>query len=166
MRTILMCAALVALVAVPASAQLGVQAGAARDWVKLGDGQGFKELASPLAGASYDLVLGEEGDYGLTIGYKGAQDGVLISQYLVEYWGLSFQNVLEWFGGGQFETWTRTPPEIGTQFLGGARAGIRFELADVPFEVSGNYSRGTEGRERWGMFFGARVVDVTGGATE
>ena len=150
---------------VPAHAQFGVQAGVARDWVRLAEGDALVELLAPLAGATYDVPLADDGTGGLSVGYKGAQSsqsdglGLLVSQYLIEYWSVEYAGRLEWFAGGQFETWNRSVALEGTEFLGGARAGLRFEVQDLPFEVSYNYSGGSGGAERHGMFFGARLVN-------
>lgn len=167
MRKLFSALAVVALVgcATSAVAQIGVQAGVSRDFVKLVDGEDYTELAAPLGGVSYDVVLDDDGIYGMTVGYKGTQSsessgvGLLISNYLAEYWKVQFNGRLEWFLGGQVETWNRSEAVDGTEFLGGPRGGIRFEVQGVPFEFSGNYSVGQEGREHIGIFFGGRLVN-------
>jgi hypothetical protein len=159
MKTMLFLALAVLLLAMPAAAQIGVQAGVGRDWVKLDSADDYTELASPLAGASYDVPMDDNETRGLTVGYKASQDIALISQYIMEGWWVSYGGRVEWFGGAQFETWNRSDVLPGTTFLGGGRAGLRFEVQGLPFEVSGNYSAGEGGARRAGMFFGARVID-------
>jgi hypothetical protein len=149
------------LLAPVASAQLGAAAGAERKWIRVEEGADYEEFKSPLVGITYDVPMDEEGYWGLSFGYRGAQDGILISQYLMEAWSVG--SVLEWFGGGQLETWTRTG--AGTEFLGGIRAGVRFaplETENTTFEVSGNWSGGENGIRTAGVMFGLRIVATPG----
>lgn len=156
----LIAAALAAFLAVPAQAQLGVTGAFSKDWIKVPGSDSFTELASPMAGVLYDFsVGGDDGEgnatYGLSFGYRAAQDVVLLSSYFGEWWQV--RSSFEWFAGGQMETWTL---DGKNEFLAGARAGLRLPVigTDVPFEVSGLWSWGKDGRERRGVTFGLRIV--------
>jgi hypothetical protein len=146
--------------------QVGLAGGGARDYIRLGGEGDWEQLKSPLVGFSYDVVMDQEyGLWGLSFGYRGAQDGILISQFHGEAWRVLTNGMLELFAGGQFETWGRIEVEgekVDTKFLGGARGGLRFPVPGVEsgsFEVSGNYSKGQDEAEHAGFVFGLRLVD-------
>jgi hypothetical protein len=146
----------VSFVATAASAnQIGVQAGASSEWIITEKDGDWEHLSSPMAGVSYDLVLDERGYYGLSFAFRAAKDLDLISQWGVEYWEVT--GPLEYFVGGTFENWAEGVAGT-TKFLGGGRAGARFEIEGLPFEASFSYSLGTESAQHIGVFFGFRTA--------
>jgi hypothetical protein len=153
-------AALLLFVATTAQGQgLAVQGGGAQDWIYI-NGQ-WEELLSPLAGISYDIVLAEDGSYGLSVAMRAAKgtldvpdtEEATITQYGLEYWKVQ---EIEWFFGGQVDTWG--DGFTGErEFLGGVRGGLRFEAIEgTPFELSGHYSIGNDELKHAGVFFGVR----------
>lgn len=141
--------------------ELAVQAGGARTWVSV-KGADWEELQSPLVGVAYDVALSPEGDYGLSFALRTTDDNLTISQYGIEYWRLVNDGIIEVFGGGQLETWSAAKTGT-TEFLGGLRGGVRFGVADVPFECSGYYSVGDSSNKDAGIFFGLRATELIGG---
>ena len=143
----------------PVLAGVGVQAGGARDWLKLGDGMDWEEVGALGGGLSYDIVLDEEGYQGLSIGTRFSDD-TNIQQYLLEYWTVA---AVEWFIGANMDVWDKEL--VGeTKFLGGGRAGLRFDdVAGLPLELSGHYSAGDGGTGHAGIFLGLRITQEIGG---
>jgi hypothetical protein len=155
MRTLLAALAVLLMVVPVQAASIGAQSGAARDWVRTTTDGDWEELGTFQAGLSIDTVLDEEGFRGLTFGIRMTDD-TNIQQYLVEYWTVT--DALEWFVGVNGDVWEQ---EItgSTEFLGGGRAGVRLDAAGIPFEASGHYSGGSDGKGHVGIFLGLRFVE-------
>jgi len=136
-----------------AAAQFGIAAGGARDFLKIDDE--WIELTSPLAGVAYDVVFDDAGTRGVSFGARYSQDGGLISEYAIDYWRVG--STLEMFARAKADLLDKE--FLGEyKLLGGVGCGFRFDVQNLPFEVSAHYARGADGIEHAGGFFGLRAT--------
>ena len=152
MKNLVIAAALLLALAVPVQAQVSVAGGGSQDWVKLGDGLAWGESnVNMMPGIEYHMATDSYGKEGVTMSFRGSEDGDTVQEYGIGYWHVS---PVEWFVHGVGETWG--PALTGErEFLGGLRAGIRGEAIDgLPVEMSFRYTRGGSGKAHAGVFFG------------
>jgi hypothetical protein len=147
-----------ALVLVASSAQAGAFAAAAggtKDWIRTSSDGEWEELTTPLAGVGWDVPMGASGDRGMYVGYRASEGtDALISEYSVGVWRV--WTYLETFLDTNLETWTGELTG-SNEFLGGLRAGLRFDVEGAPLEVSGAWSKGADGIGHRSITFGLRL---------
>ena len=138
------------------SAQFASPAGATDQNFRLGDGTKVS-AQSPVTGVLYHWASTDEGTRGWTIGNRtsvalddGSGNGIITRNSFGPWWILDdFEVFLE----GILETWGKSVEgEVQTLFGGGL--GLRKDVEGLPFELSGYYCRGGDGRYDWGTYFG------------
>jgi hypothetical protein len=120
---------------------INLEAGYAKDYLRVEVAGDWLERNAPTAGIRYDMPLDSRGYLGLSFTARGIQhEDALIMDYGLEYWEST--GVVEWFGGAVVETWGEEFAGV-SRTLGGGRAGLRFRIGDLPFQLSGQYALGT-----------------------
>jgi len=167
-----LCAALVVLVtALPVMAADGltpdaIGGGGSQDWIDRGNGG--ERISQLQLAFAYDLVLGDLGDYGLSVwqlisaapGTDGSNENDWIYESSVVGWLSRFDGQLELFGGVSWCSWGENIMGTARSLVGPA-AGFRFplEFADdgatvLWFEAKGKYYMGHDGVKQYGVGFG------------
>ena len=151
MRSLLIAVAMLMFV-VPVQAQVSVAGGGSQDWLKLGSSSAWGDSnVNMMPGIEYHMATDSYGREGVTMSFRGSEDGDTVQEYGVGYWHVA---PVEWFVHAVGETWG--PMLTGErEFLGGVRAGLRGEAIDgLPVEMSVRYTMGAGGVQHAGVFFG------------